>query len=484
MSDPSLLPGTPRGAGYLFAHLLRSLIAVSRSALGERLAHLPSEMAVMLQTLAAQAASTVELVSRISSGLGIPTTTSAGNPASVVLPVQVVDAYGFARAGEQTEGKAFGPGFCEVPWFDVAAQIDVVLLRDLVRASPQFFVSFAVQYVDAEGRRSFASDLGLFRWIEATAPAHGIADLARTFAPRRWHGLITLTSPLAHGADRSPGNIALARQEERVDVFTGRRSTVPFVSGAAIRGQARDLIMMDWLERVGVPPRLARVDLAHALLAGGAIDAGAAVAVSHEVRAAVREACPAWDLFGGYIEGQLMEGQLVVGDAVLVCRETAWCVAEALGWTADEALARCAELPAAAETLVHRAGTRHHHADLAGPSDQMIMHTQAIAAGHRLAWSVALKAGPRATPLQLSTLAHVLRLLFDAGRLGGKSQAGLGGVAYSPMLGDAGDPSLYLMAVDAAAERARAWLLGRSPLVAPTEGSAEKPTEKRRRRGG
>ena len=57
MSDPSLLPGTPRGAGYLFAHLLRSIVAVSRAALGERIAHLPAELAAMLPTLAAKAAS-------------------------------------------------------------------------------------------------------------------------------------------------------------------------------------------------------------------------------------------------------------------------------------------------------------------------------------------------------------------------------------------------------------------------------------------
>lgn len=481
MSDPSLLPGTPRGAGYLFAHLLRSLVAVSRVALGERVAHLPAELAAMLPTLAAKATSSMGLVSLISSHLGLATTTRAGNPATVVLPVQVVDAYGFARAGEQASGMSFGPGFCEVAWYDVAAQIDVVLLRESLRLSPQFFVSFAVQYVEADARRSFAADLGLFAWIETTTPTCGAADLTRTFAPRRWHGLITLISPLAHGADRSPGNIALARQEERVDLFTGRRVMVPFVSGAAIRGLARDLVMMDWLERVGVAPRLARTELTHALLAGGAIDAGSAVAVDSEIRSAVREVCPAWDLFGGYIEGQLMEGQLVVGDAVLVCRETAWCAAEALGWTADEALARCAELPTAAEALIYRAGTRHHHADLAGPSDQMIMHTQAIAAGHQLAWSAALKAGPRATPLQRSTLAHVLALLADAGRLAGKSQEGFGGVVYSPMP-EVGNADLYLMAVDAAAKRAGAWLLGIKPLIEPK--STEKSTEKRRRRGG
>lgn len=476
-SEVATLPGSPRGSAYLFAHFLRTLLLAHRADLGDRMAHLPVELAGCLVPLAAQARSTVEFVTALCERIGVqPISPRSARPLSVALPQEVVDAYGFARGQEQIEGQALGPGFYTVPWIDLATEIEVALLRPVLQRSPQFFVSFAGQFIGDEDRRAFVRDLKMFAWIDAAAPRFPVADLARAFQPRRWHVLITLLSPLSHGGDQSGSNVASIRREQRVDAFTGEVADVPFVSGAAVRGLARDLMMLDWLARIGLSTRDIRPELAHALLAGGSIDAGAAMGVSENaLRDAIREVSPAWDLFAGVIEGQLMEGQLIVGDAVLVCRETAWCAAPALGWTLDEARTHAAELPEAAAATVERLGTRHHHDDIPGKSTQMILHTQAIAAGHQLAWSVALRSGERATALQRSALAHMLQLLAEHGRLGAKAQTGFGSVAFGEPIGEGLPDSSVVYAVHVAeqAARARDWLTGKAPLVAPSAPAAE-----------
>jgi hypothetical protein len=478
-SDLATLPGSPRGSAYLFAHFLRNLILVHRADLGDRMQHLPVELAGCLVPLASQARSTIEFVTALCERIGVQPVSRSGRPLVAALPQEIVDAYGFPRGQEQLEGQALGVGFFSVPWIDVVTAIVLGQLRPALQRSPHFFVAFALQFVDAEARRGFMRDFGVFDWIDTSAPRFPAADLSRAIAPRRWHVLITLLSPLAHGGDQSGSNVASIRREQRCDAFTGEAAEIPFVSGAAVRGLARDLMMVDWLARIGLTTRDIRPELAHALLAGGSIDAGAAMGVTNNrLRDAIREVSPAWDLFCGVIEGELMEGQLLVHDAVLVCRETAWMAAPALGWSIEEARERAPELPEAAAATVERLGTRHHHDDIPGKSTQMILHTQAIAAGHQLAWSVALRAGARATALQRSALAFMLGLLAEHGRLGAKAQTGFGQALFSEPTGaeDLVGPDLYLRHVAEHADRARAWLTGKAPLVepapAPVEGEA------------
>lgn len=471
MSDlAATLPGSPRGSAYLFAHLLRTLVLVHRVDLGDRMRQIPVELVSCLPPLAAQARSSVELVTALCERIGVlPVSPRSGYPLAAVLPAEVVDVYGFPRMREQEEGSALGPGFFAVPWTDVAAAVDVAHMRPALQRSATFFAAFALQYVEqGAARRAFVADLAQFDWIEATAPRFPAADLTRAFAPRRWHVLITLLSPLSHGGDSSGSNVSAIRRETRVDALTGETAEIPFVSGGSVRGLARDLVMLDWLARLGLTSRDLRPELAHALLAGGSIDAGAAMGTSDNMfRDAVRLVSPAWDLFGGVIEGQLMESQLIVGDAVLVCRETAWCAAPALRWTLDDAREQAPSLPSADAATVERLGTRHHHDDVPGKSTQMIMHVQAIAAGHQLAWSLALRAGPLATPLQRSAVAHMLQLLAEHGRLGAKAQAGFGHVLFGAAAGLDEGPEQYLRHVEAHAERARAWLTGQAVLSVP-----------------
>src|SRR5690606_30643627 len=111
----------------------------------------------------------------------------------------------------------------------------------------------------------------------------------------------------------------LFRRQRSYDPLTGTVSYVPFISGNSIRGQWRDLAMLRWLGLIGLEPTDIPPYRAHALLSGGVIDRGADTAtINNLVRWQARDLCPAWDLFAGTIDHQLMGGRLRVGDAILV----------------------------------------------------------------------------------------------------------------------------------------------------------------------
>jgi len=313
-------------------------------------------------------------------------------------------------------------------------------------------------------------DTSLFDWISEESPKTRAIDLAGFFPPDRAHARILLTAPLSHGGDGGGSNIQAMRREERVDMLTGETRSIPFVAGGAVRGVMRDLVMYDYLQLLGLTSQQIRAPLAHALLAGGAIEAGSGMgAIDNEQRATVRRLCPPADLLGGMLDGQLMQGALLVGDALLVCHETALLVAPAMGWSLEEARAMAEQeaLPRADSCLVQRHAVRQHHGDLPGPTQQMIMHVEGIAAGHTLAHTLALRSG-RGTDMQRATVARMVKLARAHGKLGGKGQAGFGDVAWGSYGPDFEDDSLYLALFQDEAFRAEAiaWL---------QQGFAEKP---------
>lgn len=480
MSSTAIVPtpGSIAGTAYLFGHLLRVLLHAHRVDIGDRWRHLSTEIVSILPQVAATSSSSIEFFGELCSRLGVqPTFPKSGRPVAAALHLDVVAAYGFAHGKEFEEGDMHGPGFFSVSWIDVMTRCPIEQLRALLRRGPAFFASMATQYVAIEARAAFLVDYDLFAWTETAARTFTAPDLSRAFEPLRWHVALTLLSPLSHGGDSSGSNVSSFRREDRVDAFTGEVASIPFVSGGAVRGLCRDLLMLDWLERIGLTSREVKPELAHSLLSGGSIDAGAAMGVCDNVlRDKIRAVCPPWDLFGGVIDGQFMEGQLLVGDLLPVCRETAWAVAPALGWSLEAAREKRSELPAAEALTLDRMATRRNHDDLGGRSQQMIFHVEAIGAGHQMAFNVALRAGPRASSVQRGALGHMLALLAAHGRLGAKAQAGFGQVALTlpaPLLAAQQSYLDYLGTVDLA--DVRAWLRGQQPLSAPV--TAAEPAE-------
>lgn len=484
---PSMFgPGTRRGNFLLFCHLLRAYFGAVRKSIGQRWAHLGDELAGAINPLAAQASSVPELVSRMVARWGQHPFTERGAPLSVWIPTDVAQLWPFTLARSKVDlvGEDGEPAGTEdlastaIPWAELAARLDLEAIRATLAIAPDFLGSFVTQFVATEERRVFAEDYDLFAWVSEAPPKFAPIEIKGFTAPLRWHALIRLLSPLAHGGDQTGSNIAALRREQKIDPLTGTVVSIPFVSGAAVRGSWRDLVMLDWLALLGLTSQQIRPQAAHALLAGGSIDAGSSVGINNTLRAQIRKVCPAWDLFAGCVDGQLMQGQLLVGDATLVCRESLAFVAPALGLPLDdETLLREREnYPTADAQVVTRHGTRRHHDEVEGDSTQMIMHTQAIMSGAVLAHHVALRVGPHASALQLSTLAHAVKLAGMTGQLGAKGQAGFGRVEwglYHGLVPFASSNTAYLEAVEKNRAEAIAWLVD-GPAKPPKPEAAPK----------
>ena len=351
-----------------------------------------------------------------------------------------------------------------VPWERAMAVIRRDHLARVVADYGGLCASFAV------APRDDAGDAALFDLIDEpdevvnpfvpTMPTSLIAPL--------WHRATwTLTSDLAHGADTKDGNVSRFRTEPRRDPLTSKVGEVPFLSGNAWRGQVRDLLALDMLTRLGLDPaRDLAPRTAHALFAGGSIEAGAdSAGVNLTERRRWREV-PMVDLLGGCYDQQVMAGHLRVQDAIPVCRETAAMVAPVVAPGVDPR-ELAARLPEARDLFAIRQLTRHAHRDFEGDGAQMLVRTEVVIAGTQFVHAVALTGRTDAStlPLTASCLAHAIDLVRAAGVVGAGTARGHGGIAfdaYQPGAGLAPLPSseAYLAHLTEHADRLRAILCG------------------------
>jgi hypothetical protein len=139
-------------------------------------------------------------------------------------------------------------------------------------------------------------------------------------------GFITAISPIHSGSEESMGNEKTMRTLS-FNLPTGPED-VPVVSGNAIRGMLRRLIMGDLLERVGYKPVDAKgqVRLYHSLFAGGVLEAVSekdSGYIDLAMKRQIRGILPPVSLLGTALRNQMMEGKLDVAYAVPRAKELA-----------------------------------------------------------------------------------------------------------------------------------------------------------------
>jgi hypothetical protein len=139
-------------------------------------------------------------------------------------------------------------------------------------------------------------------------------------------GFITAISPIHSGSEESMGNEKTMRTLS-FNLPTGPED-VPVVSGNAIRGMLRRLIMGDLLERVGYKPVDAKgqVRLYHSLFAGGVLEAVSekdSGYIDLAMKRQIRGILPPVSLLGTALRNQMMEGKVDVAYAVPRAKELA-----------------------------------------------------------------------------------------------------------------------------------------------------------------
>lgn len=137
-------------------------------------------------------------------------------------------------------------------------------------------------------------------------------------------GYLTALSPIHSGSEENMGNEKTLRTLI-YNLPTGPEE-VPVVSGNAIRGVLRRLIMADLVERVGYVPVDAKgqVRLYHSLFAGGvleAVDEKDSGYIDLALKKQIRGLLPPVALLGTAIRNQMMEGKVDVAYAVPRAKE-------------------------------------------------------------------------------------------------------------------------------------------------------------------
>lgn len=138
------------------------------------------------------------------------------------------------------------------------------------------------------------------------------------------NGLITALSPIHSGSDENNGNDKSLRTIV-YNLPTGPEE-VPVISGNAIRGVLRRLIMADLIEQVGFVPTDAKgqVRLYHSLFAGGTleqVDEKDSGYIDLALKRQIRELLPPVALLGTAMRNQMLEGKLDVAYAIPRCKE-------------------------------------------------------------------------------------------------------------------------------------------------------------------
>jgi hypothetical protein len=234
--------------------------------------------------------------------------------------------------------------------------------------------------------------------------------------------VITCNAPLAHGSfGESAGNATLIRRMAIVSLPGMPR--VPVVSGNALRGTLRRLIMRELFATAGASRETIpspEWDRLYAALANGGHLDGSETRVDPEALRTLRAACPPLSVFGAALYSHLLPGHMDVGILWPRCRETlaAGLVTEAQDVPAEDLV----------EEISH---CRHVDREQQDPAvsgvTPMPTTVEVLATGAVLEGQITF--ARHATEIEQGAAQHALGML---GKLGGQSARGLGvvGVEY------------------------------------------------------
>ena len=239
----------------------------------------------------------------------------------------------------------------------------------------------------------------------------------------RIRGMLTALSPVFHGGSEKTGNVVLLNRLKFI--VAGRPVDVPIVSGNQVRGRLRRLLARDFLDLVGYEMNLSQRSyqkLYHTIFAGGVLteveeEESGAVDLALKFRV-VRYLLPL-RLFGCSYANQMVEGRVLVGHMLPVCKE----LAEYMGMEGDASFH---------QLIAHFFQTRRD--ELRAPREaeeeeqavQMMVEYECFAPGTKFVHEIVLETTREGEELDLSTLYRAVELWKMKPYIGGKSAVGFG----------------------------------------------------------
>jgi len=249
----------------------------------------------------------------------------------------------------------------------------------------------------------------------------------------RIQGWIEALTPIVHHGDEKTGSTPVLRAMTHWDPEQADFVRLPFLSGNAIRGVLRRLVMADLVDRLGYTVRSPK--LHHALYTGGALESTDETTGSIDLgfRNQVREAFPPLGLFGTVVGNQMIPSSLRVDLAVPYCRE----YRSYLDGIDDPRLQYSVRTFTDFSFATRRDDLRAEREE-DEQAVQMLIEFEAFVPGTRFAHGFYLV---YPSDLEVACLGHALALWREQPFIGGKAGSGYGRIAfqYEPEL----DPEPY-----------------------------------------
>lgn len=230
-------------------------------------------------------------------------------------------------------------------------------------------------------------------------------------------GILRARSPVYHGGDEKTGSVCMLNREKFL--LEDGVEEIPIISGNAVRGVLRRMIMRDLLDNVGYEIDVSKkggIRLYHALFTGGILesvekDAGQ---IDVEMKRKIMSLLPPVRLFGLSIGNQMVEGKLKVGQMLPVCEELKGLIPVESSLSFYDLLTK---------TFQTRKDDLRAEREEGDQAVQMMVEYEVFAPGTRFYHEIKLE-DPDA--VDISCLARCIELWKQKPFIGGKSAVGFG----------------------------------------------------------
>jgi CRISPR/Cas system CSM-associated protein Csm3 (group 7 of RAMP superfamily) len=235
-------------------------------------------------------------------------------------------------------------------------------------------------------------------------------------------GILTALSPVFHGGSEKTGAVVLLNRLKFI--VDGKPADVPIISGNQVRGRLRRLLTADFLELSGYRMDLGQKSyqkLYHTLFAGGVLEAveeeSESAIVDLNLKFKIVKYVLPLRLFGCSYANQMIEGRVLVGHMLPVCRE----LKDYIGVESDISFYQ----------LIARAfQTRRDELRATRVEEeqavQALIEYECFAPGTRFYHEIRLETTREEELLDLSTLYRAVELWKMNPFIGGKSSVGFG----------------------------------------------------------
>ena len=236
-------------------------------------------------------------------------------------------------------------------------------------------------------------------------------------------GTLTALSPVFHGGSEKTGAVVLLNRLKFI--VDGRPTDVPIISGNQVRGRLRRLLTTDFLELADYKMDLSQKSyqkLYHTLFAGGVLEAveeeSESAVVDLNLKFRIVKYILPLRMFGCSYANQMIEGRVLVGHMLPVCRE----LREYIGIDSDisfyQLIARAFQ--------TRRDELRATRTEEEEQAVQALVEYECFAPGTKFYHEIRLETSREEELLDLSTLYRAIELWKMNPFIGGKSSVGFG----------------------------------------------------------